>query len=104
MQEHRSTFYLPYWNIPFSDVVVPRLREFKANLDVIDTQLDDLISLAVNTKQEDDIEALQVLPSVLPLCHLTPPTQDPHAVKHTCVAVVQMADIPTAPCHTTHLL
>lgn len=60
MQEHRSTFYLPYWNLPFSDLLIPRLREFKANMDIIDSQLDDLISLAVNTKQEDDIEALQV--------------------------------------------
>lgn len=29
-------------------------------MDVIDGQLDALISMAVNSKQEDDIEALQV--------------------------------------------
>lgn len=59
LQEHRSTFYLPYWNIPFSDVVVPRLRDFKANMAILDQQLDELIRLAINTKQEDDIESLQ---------------------------------------------
>ena len=61
LQEHRSTFYLPYWNIPFSDMCVPRLRDFKANLAILDQQLDELIKLAINTKQEDDIESLQVL-------------------------------------------
>ena len=60
LQEHRSTFYLPYWNFPLAKQLVPRLREFHANLDVIDTQLDALITRAVNTKQVDDIEALQV--------------------------------------------
>lgn len=67
LQEHRSTFYLPYWNIPLSDVFVPRLRDFKANMAVLDQQLDELIRLAVNTKQEDDIESLQarVFPQIL---------------------------------------
>jgi hypothetical protein len=64
MQEHRATFYFPYWNIPLSDVLVPRLREFKASMAVVDAQLDDLIRMAVNTKQEGDIEALQVWPGL----------------------------------------
>lgn len=72
VQEHRSTFYLPYWNIPLSDLLIPRLREFKANMDIIDSQLDDLISLAVNTKQEDDIEALQVPPLLPAPCYNSP--------------------------------
>jgi cytochrome P450 len=59
MQEHRSTFYFPYWKIPGAQYIVPRLREFHANLDVLDTQLDELIRLALASKQEDDIEALQ---------------------------------------------
>jgi hypothetical protein len=59
VQEHRSTFYVPYWNIPGSRYVVPRLREFHASLDILDTQLDELVRLAVNTKQTDDLEALQ---------------------------------------------
>lgn len=59
VQEHRSTFYFPYWNIPGARFVVPRLREFHANLGVLDTQLDDLIRRAVASKQVDDIEALQ---------------------------------------------
>jgi cytochrome P450 family 97 subfamily B polypeptide 3 len=59
VQEHRSTFYLPYWNIPLARYVVPRLREFHTNLAILDDQLDDLIRLAVHSKQLDDIEALQ---------------------------------------------
>ena len=59
VQEHRATFYLPYWNIPLSDIFVPRLRDFAANLAILDEQLDDLVRRAIATKQEDDIEALQ---------------------------------------------
>ena len=29
---HRSTFYFPYWNIPFMTDIVPRQREFKSNM------------------------------------------------------------------------
>lgn len=58
--EHRSTFYLPYWNLPFAELLVPRLREFRSALSILDTQLDELIRQAMATKQEDDIEALQV--------------------------------------------
>jgi len=58
-QEHRATFYLPYWNIPGARFVVPRLREFHRDLDVLDAQLNALIRRAVDSKQEDDLEALQ---------------------------------------------
>lgn len=33
--EHRSTFYIPYWNIPGNDLVVPRQRKFKEQMGVI---------------------------------------------------------------------
>lgn len=44
--EHRSTFYFPYWNIPFASQVVPRQRAFQADLRIINEKLNELIALA----------------------------------------------------------
>ena len=57
--EHRSTFYIPYWNLPFAKNLVPRQRQFYADLKVINDCLDDLIAQAKNTRQTEDAEALQ---------------------------------------------
>ncbi|GAX76234.1 hypothetical protein CEUSTIGMA_g3678.t1 [Chlamydomonas eustigma] len=57
--EHRSTFYIPYWNIPITKYVVPRQVKFHADLAVINECLDGLIRNAKETRQEDDYEALQ---------------------------------------------
>jgi len=57
--EHRSTFYIPYWNIPITKYVVPRQVKFHADLKVINECLDGLIANANATRAEDDIEALQ---------------------------------------------
>ena len=57
--EHRSTFYLPYWNLPFADTLVPRQRKFKEDMQYINGQLDVLIDKARNSQSLDDIEALQ---------------------------------------------
>ncbi|CAI5958947.1 unnamed protein product [Closterium sp. NIES-64] len=57
--EHRATFYIPYWNIPFISLVVPRQMKFQQDLKVINDCLDDLITRARATRQEDDLEALQ---------------------------------------------
>ncbi|KAL0042649.1 hypothetical protein WJX79_006457 [Trebouxia sp. C0005] len=57
--EHRSTFYIPYWNLPFAKNLVPRQRKFFADLAVINDCLDDLIAQAKRTRQTDDAEALQ---------------------------------------------
>ena len=57
--EHRSTFYIPYWNLPFAKNLVPRQRQFYTDLKVINDCLDDLIAQAKNTRQTDDAEALQ---------------------------------------------
>ena len=32
--EHRSTFYIPYWNLPLAMQLVPRQRRFTKNLRV----------------------------------------------------------------------
>ena len=57
--EHRSTFYIPYWNIPITRYIVPRQRKFNADLEVINNCLDGLIARAKQTRQADDVEALQ---------------------------------------------
>ncbi|KAK9846940.1 hypothetical protein WJX84_011063 [Apatococcus fuscideae] len=57
--EHRSTFYIPYWNLPGAAVLVPRQRRFRADLAVINDCLDGLIAQAKRTRQADDAEALQ---------------------------------------------
>eukprot|EP00252_Welwitschia_mirabilis_P011872 TRINITY_DN2637_c0_g1_i1.p1 TRINITY_DN2637_c0_g1~~TRINITY_DN2637_c0_g1_i1.p1 ORF type:complete len:583 (-),score=116.08 TRINITY_DN2637_c0_g1_i1:230-1978(-) len=57
--EHRSTFYIPYWKFPLAKWLVPRQRKFNEDLRLINKCLDDLIKRAKETRQEDDIEALQ---------------------------------------------
>lgn len=57
--EHRSTFYIPYWNLPLASVLVPRQRRFRADLSVINECLNDLIRQARDTAQQEDLEALQ---------------------------------------------
>ena len=57
--EHRSTFYIPYWNLPLAAVLVPRQRRFRADLAVINACLDGLIATAKSTRQATDEEALQ---------------------------------------------
>ncbi|KAF7078545.1 hypothetical protein CFC21_082960 [Triticum aestivum] len=57
--EHRSTFYIPYWNLPLTQWIVPRQRKFHSDLKVINDCLDDLIKNAKETRQEADVEKLQ---------------------------------------------
>ncbi|KAF3648523.1 Cytochrome 97B3, chloroplastic [Capsicum annuum] len=57
--EHRSTFYIPYWNIPLARWLVPRQRKFQNDLKVINDCLDGLIQNAKETRQEADVEKLQ---------------------------------------------
>ena len=57
--EHRSTFYIPYWNLPGASVLVPRQRRFRADLAIINDCLDGLISAAKQTRRPEEAEALQ---------------------------------------------
>ncbi|KAL6888752.1 hypothetical protein ACP4OV_009778 [Aristida adscensionis] len=57
--EHRSTFYIPYWNLPLARWIVPRQRKFHGDLKVINDCLDSLIKNAKETRQEADVEKLQ---------------------------------------------
>lgn len=72
--EHRSTFYIPYWNLPFAKNLVPRQRQFYSDLAVINDCLDGLIARAKSTRQIDDAEALQA--------------RDYSKVQHTSAAIV----------------
>jgi hypothetical protein len=49
--EHRSTFYIPYWNLPLTKWIVPRQRKFHSDLKVINNCLDNLIKNAKETRQ-----------------------------------------------------
>jgi hypothetical protein len=49
--EHRSTFYIPYWNLPLTQWIVPRQRKFRSDLKVINDCLDNLIKNAKETRQ-----------------------------------------------------
>lgn len=57
--EHRSTFYLPYWNLPFADKIVPRQRSFQRDLRLINDVLTSLIRQAQETRNEADAEELK---------------------------------------------
>lgn len=57
--EHRSTFYIPYWNLPISKFIVPRQIQFQKDIKIINDCLDDLIDQAKLSRSVDDIEALQ---------------------------------------------
>ena len=57
--EHRSTFYFPYWNIPFNELVVPRQAAFKRDMAVISATLDELIARAQATQSVADLAELE---------------------------------------------
>ncbi|KAK4278736.1 hypothetical protein QN277_016539 [Acacia crassicarpa] len=57
--EHRSTFFIPYWEIPLARWIVPRQRKFQNDLKIINSCLDELIKNAKDSRQEADVEKLQ---------------------------------------------
>jgi cytochrome P450 len=57
--EHRSMTPAPYWDLPFANQLVPRLRAFNKDLDLLNDVLDDLITRAKNTRVVEDIEELE---------------------------------------------
>jgi hypothetical protein len=57
--EHRSMTPAPYWDIPFANELVPRLRKFNSDLELLDSVLTNLIDSAKNSRTEDDIEELE---------------------------------------------
>ena len=64
--EHRSFFLLPYWKVPVLGYkafglgpLVPRQESFRANIDLINDNLDSLIKEALLTRSEEDVAALE---------------------------------------------
>jgi len=57
--EHRSMTPAPYWDLPFANQLVPRLRKFNSDLKILNDVLDELINLAKATRSVDDIEELE---------------------------------------------
>ena len=57
--EHRSMTPAPYWDLPLANQVVPRLRKFNNDLNILNDVLDDLIERAKNSRQVEDIEELE---------------------------------------------
>lgn len=57
--EHRSMTPAPYWDLPFANQLVPRLRKFNSDLKLLNEVLDDLINRAKSNRQVCDIEDLE---------------------------------------------
>jgi hypothetical protein len=57
--EHRSMTPAPYWDLPFANQLVPRLRKFNSDLSLLNDVLDDLIDRAKKTRSVGDIEELE---------------------------------------------
>jgi hypothetical protein len=57
--EHRSMTPAPYWDIPLANQLVPRLRKFNSDLNLLNNVLDELIDRAKQTRQVEDLEELE---------------------------------------------
>ena len=57
--EHRSSSFIPYWNLPYADKWMGGQVEFRKDMTMLDDILCDLINKAVNTRQEASIEELE---------------------------------------------
>jgi len=57
--EHRSTFPLPYWQIPGAMELVPRQKQFKADITAINDELSVLIKSALETRDETDLAEME---------------------------------------------
>ena len=57
--EHRSTSFIPYWNLPFAKYYMSNLIDFEANMKLLNDVLDELIIKAVETQNVADVEDLE---------------------------------------------
>ena len=57
--EHRSTFPLQYWQIPGAMDVVPRQKQFKEDMKMINEELSVLINNAISSRTETDLEEME---------------------------------------------
>mmetsp|Transcript_17503 Transcript_17503/g.24068 ORF Transcript_17503/g.24068 Transcript_17503/m.24068 type:complete len:740 (-) Transcript_17503:92-2311(-) len=57
--EHRSTSFIPYWQVPFAKHFMKNLQEFEENMLLLNTVLDELIVKALETQQKQDVAELE---------------------------------------------
>jgi len=57
--EHRSSSFIPYWNLPYADQWMGGQVEFRKDMTMLDDILCDLINGAVMTRKEASIEELE---------------------------------------------
>jgi cytochrome P450 len=57
--EHRSSSFIPYWNLPYADKWMGGQVEFRKDMTMLDDILADLINRAVSTRQEASAEELE---------------------------------------------
>jgi cytochrome P450 len=57
--EHRSSSFIPYWNLPYADKWMEGQREFRKDMAMMDDILANMINSAVSTRKEATIEELE---------------------------------------------
>ncbi|KAG7354227.1 cytochrome P450 [Nitzschia inconspicua] len=57
--EHRSSSFIPYWNLPYADQWMGGQVEFRRDMTMLDDILADLINEAVSTRREASVEELE---------------------------------------------
>jgi cytochrome P450 len=57
--EHRSSSFIPYWNLPYADQWMGGQVEFRRDMTMLDDILADLINDAVSTRREASVEELE---------------------------------------------
>jgi cytochrome P450 len=58
--EHRSSSFIPYWNLPYADQWMGGQVEFRTDMTMLDDILADLINDAVMTRKEASVEELEL--------------------------------------------
>jgi cytochrome P450 len=57
--EHRSSSFIPYWDLPYADQWMGGQVEFRTDMTMLDDILADLINKAVSSRSEASIEELE---------------------------------------------
>ena len=57
--EHRTTSFIPYWNLPNADQWMAGQVEFRRDMTMLDDVIADLINKAVSTRSEGTTEELE---------------------------------------------
>jgi len=62
--EHRSSSFIPYWNLPYADQWMGGQVEFRGDMTMLDDILAELINKAVQTRSEATVAELEVRDNV----------------------------------------